>query len=110
MADTIRVNLSLNQARDLIESTIVDGSVTGEMIDEYVLKKDECTCIVMVFEKHYYRVANRLTLTVILDDFNGMTKVHMIGGGGGDGLFRFDWGAADSFQDSVLTVLEPYRR
>lgn len=109
MADTICVNLGLNQARDLIESTIVDGSLTGEMIDQYQLKKEDCTCIVMVFEKHYYRVANRLTLTVILDDFNGMTKVHMIGGGGGDGLFRFDWGAADSFQDSVLSALEPYR-
>lgn len=108
MADTIRVNLGLSRTKDLIESEIVEGSFTGEKIDEYTLKKDESTCVVMVFEKHFYRAGNRLTLTVILDDFNGTTRVHMIGGGGGEGLFRFDWGAAESFQDTVLTALKPY--
>ena len=67
------------------------------------------TCVVAVYEKHYYRAGNRLTLTVILDDLTGQTRVHCISGGGGEGLFRFDWGAADSFENVVHDALDAYR-
>ena len=52
---------------------------------------------------------NRLTLTVVLDDFTGRTRVHCISGGGGEGLFRFDWGAAESFEGVVHDALSHYR-
>ena len=67
--------------------------------------------MVLVYEKHYWRAGNRLTLTVVLDDFAGtdVTQVHCAGGGGGEGLFRFDWGAAGSFEDAVHRALEAYR-
>lgn len=45
----------------------------------------------MVFEKHYYRAGNRLTLTVIINNLEDITRVHYISGGGGQGLFTFDW-------------------
>ena len=67
------------------------------------------TCVVAVYEKHYYRAGNRLTLTVVLDDFTGRTRVHCISGGGGEGLFRFDWGAAESFEGVVHDALSHYR-
>ena len=59
--------------------------------------------VVAVYEKHYYRAGNRLTLTVVLDDFTGRTRVHCIGGGGGEGLFRFDWGARSPSRESSTT-------
>ena len=48
---------------------------------------------------------------MVLDDFAGtdVTQVHCAGGGGGEGLFRFDWGAAGSFEDAVHRALEAYR-
>ena len=65
--------------------------------------------MVLVFEKHYYRAGNRLTLTVTLDDFTGRTRVHCASGGGGEGLFRFDWGAGDSFEGVVHDALDGCR-
>lgn len=44
-----------------------------------------------------------------LDDFTGNTRVHCVSGGGGEGLFRFDWGAADSFTGVVQKALAPWR-
>lgn len=59
--------------------------------------------MVAVYEKHYYRAGNRLTLTVVLDDFTGRTRVHCISGGGGEGLFRFDWGRRSPSRESSTT-------
>lgn len=109
MAYTQKVNLPLHAAADTIYDAIVNGSITGEMIDKYVLAAPSgAQCIVMVFEKHFYRAGNRLTLTVTLDDFEGVARVHAIGGGGGEGLFRFDWGASESFAEAVECAMRPY--
>ena len=40
-----------------------------------------------------------------LDDFEGRTRMHYVSGGGGEGLFRFDWGAANSFEEFLLDGL-----
>ncbi|WP_313162580.1 DUF6054 family protein [Sedimentibacter sp.] len=39
----------------------------------------------------------------------GVTKVHCISGGGGEGFFRFDWGAAESFEYCVENALSKYK-
>jgi hypothetical protein len=43
-----------------------------------------------------------------MDDFEGKTRVHSVGGGGGQGLFRFDWGASESFSTAVAKALAEY--
>ena len=58
-----------------------------------------------IFEKHYWRAGNRLTLTVTVDNLQGHTRVHLVSGGGGEGLFRFDWGASESFVSSAIDAL-----
>ena len=102
---------SIGQCAELIHSAIVDGSVTGELLDRYeVQSPDGLKCLVMVYEKHYWRAGNRLTLTVTIDNMSGRTRVHTVGGGGGEGLFRFDWGASQSFEGVVQDALAPYLR
>jgi hypothetical protein len=64
--------------------------------------------VVIIYEKHYYRAGNRLTLTIVLDDTTGSTRVFACGGGGGQGLLRFDWGAAQSFKNSAFEALKNY--
>ena len=110
MANTFTVNLSPDLATELIRDGVEGRSFTGELIDYHAIG-DECSgrCMVMVFEKHYSRVGNRLTLTVTVDDLSGRTRVHAVGGGGGEGLFGFDWGAADSFEQMVVSALAEYR-
>ena len=103
------VSLSPREAMEMINHGIVNGSITGECIDEYVNDMGNGTMVVfMVFEKHYYRTGNRLTLTVVVDNLSGRTHVHTAGGGGGEGFFRFDWGASDSFENCVSNILGKY--
>jgi len=110
MNNTFFVSLDVQSTVRLINDAVVRGSITGECIDHYgVAAPGGGGFVVLVFEKHYYRAGNRLTLTVTIDDLEGRTRVHSVGGGGGEGLFRFDWGAAKSFANVVADTLEPYR-
>ena len=109
MSESYHVTLSLADCRDLIYEAVTD-SVTGTLIGSHTVEGEAGRrCQVDVYEKHYYRAGNRLTLTVILDDFSQYTRVRCISGGGGEGLFRFDWGASERFEDVVHRTLSPYR-
>ena len=109
MEDSYSGSLGLRECGEAIHAAVTD-SVTGELVDHYELTHPGGgTCVVAVYEKHYYRAGNRLTLTVVLDDFTGRTRVHCISGGGGEGLFRFDWGAAEFFEGVVHDALSHYR-
>ncbi|MBC8589884.1 DUF6054 family protein [Wansuia hejianensis] len=109
MGNTLKLSITIDEAVDLIYEAVVNGSITGELIDKYEINSlDNKKCIVMIFDKHYYRAGNRLTLTVVIDNLQGNTRVHYTGGGGGQGLFKFDWGAASSFEDIVHRVLGDY--
>lgn len=108
MASTFLVSLPAQQSMDVVYEAVM-SSVTGEVIDRYeIAPADGGKCIVAVFEKHFLRAGNGLTLTVVVDDFLSHSRVHTIGGGGGEGLFRFDWGASASFEDAVERALRPY--
>lgn len=108
-ADNFFVSLPIKDAFKMMDNAIINGSFTGERIDYHVVKADEKhISIVAVYEKYYNRAGNRLTLTVCMDNMKDATQVHCIGGGGGQGLFRFDWGASDSFKTAPRTILGKY--
>lgn len=109
MENTLRVSTSIEETVNIIHEEVVNGSITGELLDRYEINSlDNKKCVVMVFDKHYYRAGNRLTLTVIIDSLEDETRVHYISGGGGKGLFTFDWGASESFANIVPEVLKKY--
>ena len=109
MENTIRASIDIDKAANLIENGILHSSLTGEMIDYYeVSAQNDIKCIVMIFERHYLRAGNRLTLTVTLDNINGVTRIHYVGGGGGEGFFKFDWGAAESFGELIPKILDEF--
>lgn len=109
MADRYYVSVTPREAAQRIEREVVSGSITGECIDRYTLTAPEGrVCLVDVYEKHYWRAGNRLTLTVTIDDLEGRTRVCAVSGGG-EGLFRFDWGASDSFASAVSRALDDVR-
>jgi hypothetical protein len=110
MGDTFYVSLGVQQAAQVIDDAVLSGSFTGECIDNYGAgAPGSGGFILRVYEKHFVRAGNRLTLTVVIDDLSGSTRVHCVGGGGGEGLFSFDWGAAGSFAGTVVNALAPYR-
>lgn len=102
------VSISPEEIAKLINDTINNSSVTGELIDEYVRDTEKgTTVIVQIYEKYYYRVDNRLTLTVVIDNISGRTHIHAISGGGGE-LFKCDGGASESFEDSIYDAIYKY--
>lgn len=106
--NTIRVSLSLEEAVDFIVNRIINDSTDGTLLDKYeLMSADNSKCIVMLFEEYYYRVGNRLVLTVTLDNFDGDTRIHYVSGGGGEAL-KFDWGAAKNFENLVPKLLKDY--
>lgn len=103
------VSIPPDEVAKLIANVIVNNSITGELIDEYRTDTGNGTMlIVQVYEKHYYRAGNRLTLTVVIDNLSGKTHIHAIGGGGGQGLFRIDYGASGSFEDCIYDAIYKY--
>lgn len=110
MAETYFVSLDMQHTADLIDDAVLGDSFTGERIDQYSADAPGGGSLVMlVYEKNYMRAGNRLTLTVLLDDYAGHTRVHTVSGGGGEGLFRFDWGAAEDFEKVVADALAQWR-
>ncbi len=89
---------TIAEAVEQIKSRLED-SLTMTLLSEYERKTPQGNSLcVLVLEKHYFRVGNRLTLTVVLDDWEGRTHVHAVSGGGSESLFtRFDWGAGEDF-------------
>ena len=63
MEDSYFVSLGLRECGETIHAAVTD-SVTGELVDHYELTHPGGgTCVVAVYEKHYYRAGNRLTLS-----------------------------------------------
>lgn len=106
--NTFYVSIDAAAAAGIINDAVVKGSVTGELIDFYTVGGQNGCLFVQVFEKHYWRAGNRLTLTVTIDDLSGKTRVHLVSGGGGEGLFRFDGGSAKSFENVAESALKEY--
>ncbi len=102
------VSISPKETAKQIHDTIINDSVTGELIDEYVTDMGNGTeVIIQVYEKFYLRAENRLTLTIIIDNVTGKTHIHAISGGGGE-LFRCDGGASDDFEQSIYDAIYKY--
>lgn len=89
---------------------ILNEEVDAELVYKEIKNIDEGKeFAVLVFEKYYFRSENRAALTVIIDNFDGLTSVRSIAAGSSKGMiFNFDWGAADNFAESIRGKLEQY--
>jgi hypothetical protein len=62
---------------------------------------------VLIFEKYFMRVSNRVALVVLVDNLSGKTKVTSVATGSANGiLFSFDWGASNDFAYSIKMILK----
>ena len=106
---TFFVSLSLPEAAEIIRKQVEDESVTGELLDDYTVSTEGGVLRNLIFEKWFYRVGNRLVMTVTLDDVTGRTRIHVVSGGGGESVWwKFDWFAGESFADEPYNAMENY--
>ncbi|AUD62723.1 hypothetical protein BK010_03650 [Tenericutes bacterium MO-XQ] len=67
--------------------------------------------VFLVIEKYFIRNSSRASLSIVMyqeDDFE--TILEAVGSGGGTGwLFKFDWGAKESFEHKIISILEDHQ-
>ncbi|MBB4825093.1 hypothetical protein HNO89_002322 [Sporosarcina luteola] len=108
--ETFQVSISPREARDLIENEILQRNISGTLVDSYVRQVGEYEMHVLILEKYYMRSSNRASVTSTIDNFDGVTTVHVVAAGSSEGVFfRFDWGAGSDFANSVARALAPHR-
>ena len=107
--DSVFINLSINSAIKLIKEKIEGRFITCKMVDKYKQSINEKVIYVIILEKYFIRVGNRVTVTIVIDDFDDKTRIHLKAAGGSDSnIMRFDWGAANKFENEVYTIFEKH--
>ncbi|MCK6081604.1 hypothetical protein KZX37_07700 [Microbacterium sp. EYE_5] len=110
MLQTMEISLVPFDAARVVLDHVQASGMTVECVGQHATATDAGHQMAMLlFEKYYIRTSSRASLTVLIENLTGPTKVVFRGSGGGEGaLFRFDWGAASDFAASVVDALEPY--
>lgn len=91
-------------------AVIVREHPSANLVHSEVLELDNQTTVcTLIFEKYYFRASNRAALVVIIENTKGVTGVRAIATGSSQGLiFNIDWGAADNFANSIVSLLQNY--
>lgn len=99
----IKTEASAKDIRDMI-TTYFDGY---NMIHNSQVTNDT---YFMVVEKFFLRNSSRASLSIVISENEyGSTNIVAVGSGGGQGwLFKFDWGAAGSFEGKITNILEQH--
>jgi hypothetical protein len=98
----------MDDAAAEIDEAVAGGSVTGACIDDYTVAGQEGRrCIVRVYEKYDGQAGVRQTLTVVIDNITGQTRIHSMDGGDEPGCVC-GWGAAGSFAADVRDALQGF--
>lgn len=93
---------SLEDCEAILARTVKKG-VSGTAVGRYELSHPAGgRCVVLTFEKYYFRADARLTLTAVLDDYTGKNRVFCTVSGN-DG---YDNGASAHFLTQVRRALE----
>lgn len=102
----LRGNQSFEYVRQGMLNGVLQSGVSVNLVDEAFYDFEQMKFSVLVFEKYFMRVGNRLSVTItIVEPPQGDLEVIVIGAAGGTGAFlRFSWGSEDSFVGSVVDV------
>ncbi|MDR1631071.1 MAG: DUF6054 family protein [Oscillospiraceae bacterium] len=96
---------AVETANRVMEGVLASG-VSCELVDSVVRNLGGISVYIMVFEKYYMRASNRASLTVVVTGDAYSSSVDAIGSGGGQGaVFKFSYGAENSFVSTVEQVL-----
>ncbi len=94
---------TVEEIAGILKEKIPECGFTCELVD----CASRCGVELMVFEKHYYRAGNSLSLTVMVTSADGLVIVDSIGAGAKAGIFDCTWGAEEDFAFEVNNVLAP---
>ncbi|MDO7905225.1 DUF6054 family protein [Paenibacillus sp. JX-17] len=76
--------------------------------EHHVVGDDGKQICTFVFEKYYIRTGGRASLTVILENLEGISKVRCITSGSAESILSFDLGAGGNFVSWFKYLLQGY--
>ncbi len=101
-------NYSLNKTLEIIKEELPKTALSLECVDEGSIQGDTISYLI-VYEKYFMRVKNRISLSIMLSEINQKTQIIAIGLGAGQGpLFKFDWGSEEDFVIDFTRLMEKY--
>ena len=86
--NTCYLNLSVAEAARTVSELVERAGLSSRMVDCHELRQGENLCgMVLLFEKYFLRMGSRLTLTAVLDNLEGRTRLYWTVTGGA-GMLR----------------------
>lgn len=99
---------TLNETLDYIRNELPNTALSLELVDEGVIQSNSDVYLI-VFEKYFMRVSNRVSLSIMLSEVNHRTQIIAIGSGAGQGpIFKFGWGSEEDFVADFVRFMERY--
>jgi len=93
-------------ALSLIKQQFPSTGLSVELVDEAHKLMNGSEAHLLVFEKYFYRVKNRVSLSLMITHENGMTEIYAVGSGAGQGaIFNFGWGSEESLVSSFASMI-----
>ena len=101
-----RGDVSPQTAVSQIKQQFPSTGLSVELVDEAHKLMNGSEAHLLVFEKYFYRVKNRVSLSLMITHENGVTDIHAIGSGAGQGaIFNFGWGSEESLVSSFASMI-----
>ena len=105
--DSILVNLSVEQAVNLIEKGNLGASFVIREIRNIRFSENK-NCVVIIAEKYFYMVKGYVSVTIIIDNAGENTRIQICASGGGEGIIGFEYGREEKFENEIIDVFEKY--
>ena len=107
MYNDIYITLSPEEGAELLQQWVEEQ---GNIIDNCVVDfGEDKKAIVVVIEYYTWRNSNQMTATVVLDNSEKNTKVHIAVGGSSQGIiFSYDYGARNSLEEKLKSLFKIY--
>ena len=109
--NTCYLNLSVAEAARTVSELVERAGLSSRMVDCHELRQGENLCgMVLLFEKYFLRMGSRLTLTAVLDNLEGRTRLYWTVTGGA-GMLRQSGDsktAAEEYSEALREKLFSY--
>jgi len=103
-------NYTLDQTLNIIKEEVPKLGISLEFVDEGFIESETGLTYLIVYEKYFMRVGNRVSLSIMVSEVKGKTQIVAIASGASQSvLFSFDWGSEDDFVSEFTRLMLSYQ-
>ncbi len=115
MHGDIYVSLSIEESINILQEWVEKKGNFVRKIGKNII--DKCMidfgegkkAVIIIIEYYTWRNSNQMTATIVMDNAEGNTKIHITVGGSSQGLiFSYDYGAGESLESNLKSLFQCY--